>query len=90
MALSKTKQKGDLKKTMEEIRSLLVDATDESFHVVFKSDDYGSHICYYVERNEEDKSGLKHRLPQKVNGWRNIYMSCPNGYIKAFFSKGQR
>ena len=90
MALSKTKPKGDINEAIEEIKRLLVDATDEAFHVTPKSDDYGSHICYYVERTIEDVSGLKYRLSQKILGWRVVFMSCPNGYIKAFFDTKRR
>jgi hypothetical protein len=85
MALSKTKEKGDLKETIEKVKNLVVDCTDYHFHVKVESDDYGNHICYYVERDLDDKQTLKERLPSKVNGWRIVYVTCPNGYIKAFW-----
>ena len=37
MALSKTKPKGDINEAVEEIKKLLVDATDEAFHKLFQN-----------------------------------------------------
>ena len=79
--------KGDKAEVRKLLMDRAVDITNNQFAVVFGSDDCGTHVCLYVERNPDDTVGFTNRLDGKViMGWRVIYMNVPDGYLRVFFN----
>jgi len=72
-------------KILEELRSLIVDRTEEAFHIKVASDDCSSHLACYADRNEEDKSSWSESLPNTLHGWRVLTISVPHGFVETFF-----
>lgn len=63
------------------MKEFMVDRTESRFTVRQESDDSGSYLCVYVERDEEGSKTCD-LLPPKFEGWRVILVSTPYEYIK--------
>lgn len=63
------------------MKEFMVDRTESRFTVRQESDDSGSYLCVYVERDKEESKTCD-LLPPKFEGWRVILVSTPYEYIK--------
>lgn len=66
----------------EELTSIVVDITEQAFAIRKWNDDGGSMVEVWIEGGLQ---GIPNpRLPPQCRGWRVVWVSCPQGYIKAF------
>ena len=56
--------------------------TDTQFTAKVESDDGGSHLVAYIERNLDDSIPDKQDLPSKFLGWRLLVIHVHEGFIK--------
>jgi len=70
---------------LEKIKSVVVENTDEAFHIKMASDDCSSHIACYANRKEDGQSSWKNLLPNSIDGWRVLTIDVPHGYVETFF-----
>lgn len=66
---------------MNKLKSFVPDITDESFHISFENDDYGEHICVYIEKTADNKDSIKQEINTIIDGWRCVTILVPNEYI---------
>ena len=69
-------------KLVEELTPIIVDVTDNAFAIKKSSDDGGSLVEVWIEGGLQGTPNP--RLPPQCRGWRVVWVSCPQGYIKAF------
>tara|TARA_R100000458_G_C8254025_1_gene230418 strand:+ start:1081 stop:1350 length:270 start_codon:yes stop_codon:yes gene_type:complete len=67
---------------VEELTPIIVDVTDNAFAIKKSSDDGGSLVEIWIEGGLQGTPNP--RLPPQCRGWRVVWVSCPQGYIKAF------
>ena len=67
---------------VEELTPIIVDVTDNAFAIKKSSDDGGSLVEVWIEGGLQGTPNP--RLPPQCRGWRVVWVSCPQGYIKAF------
>jgi hypothetical protein len=66
----------------EELTSIVVDITEQAFAIRKWNDDGGSMVEVWIEGGLQ---GIPNpQLPPQCRGWRVVWVSCPQGYIKAF------
>ena len=66
---------------VQNLMAELPDYTDSRFFVKPTGDDGGSHLCVYIEREEDGSESCKD-LPQSYGGWRIVHVFTPHEYIK--------
>jgi len=79
--------KAPKKEVREALMAAAVDITDSHFTVAFESDDTGSHVVVYIERNPDGTKAFSESIAGKFMGWRVIHMNVPDGYIPVFFNE---
>ena len=75
-------EKAGRKEVVEELMRELVKVTDPPLAAKVESDDAGSHVVAYIERDLEDNIPDKIDLPEKFLGWRLLVIHVHEGYIK--------
>ena len=75
-------EKADKKEVVEALMRELVKVTDTPFTAKVESDDAGSHLVAYIERELDDSIPDKINLPEKFLGWRLLVIHVHEGYIK--------
>lgn len=83
--MGKKKEKKVDPQLLEKLNKIIVDSTDEAFHIKVASDDCSSHIACYADRKEDGKTSWKKLLPSSVDGWRVLTIDVPHGYVETFF-----
>ena len=67
---------------VEVLTPIVVDTTDNTFAIRKWSDDGGTVVEIWIEKGLQ---GIPNpHLPPQCRGWRVVWVSCPQGYIKAF------
>jgi hypothetical protein len=82
-------EKADKKEAIEGLMQELVKVTDTPFAAKAESDDAGSHLVAYIERNEDDSIPDKYDLPEKFLGWRLLVVHVHEGYIKYVMNRAK-
>ena len=77
-------KKAPFDEAKEEIKSLVIEATEGAFWIKKTSNDCGATIDVYAETDDTEVSPWATRLPALFMGWRVIMYRCPTGYIGAF------
>ncbi len=75
------KERADRKLTIEKLKEIMVELTETAFTVKVGSDDSGTHMCAYVER-DLDGNDVCERPPMILDGWRVVCVLVPDGYIR--------
>ena len=75
-------EKAEKKEAIEALMYELPKFTDTQFTVKAESDDAGSHLVAYIERNLDDSIPDKRDLPEKFLGWRLLVIHVHDGFIK--------
>ncbi len=75
-------EKADKKEAVAALMRELVKVTDTPFTAKAESDDAGSHLVAYIERDLEDNIPDKKDLPEKFLGWRLLVVHVHEGFIK--------
>tara|TARA_R110000824_G_scaffold161022_1_gene336157 strand:+ start:112 stop:396 length:285 start_codon:yes stop_codon:yes gene_type:complete len=79
----------DKKAAVDALMRELPKFTDTQFTAKVESDDAGSHLVAYIERNIDDTIPDKHDLPGKFLGWRLLVIHVHEGFIK-YVMNGKR
>lgn len=67
----------------EEIHEICISEIDEEYRVFLSSDDGGTHFVVWFEETIPEKA--KKLLSSPFKGWRLLKVSCPDGYLNAYF-----
>jgi hypothetical protein len=78
----KPKDKLTYDELIEVLTSIVVEVTDSAFAFRKWSDDGGALVEVWIEGGLQGTPNP--RLPPQCRGWRVVWVSCPQGYIKAF------
>ena len=75
-------EKAEKKEAIDALMRELVKVTDTPFTAKVESDDAGSHLVAYIERDLDDTIPDKRDLPEKFLGWRLLVIHVHEGFIK--------
>jgi len=75
-------EKAEKKEAVDALMRELVKVTDTPFTAKAESDDAGSHLVAYIERNLDHSIPDKIDLPEKFLGWRLLVIHVHEGFIK--------
>ena len=80
-------EKAGRKEVVDELMRELVNVTDTPFTAKVESDDAGSNVVAYIERDLQGNIPDKKDLPEKFLGWRLLVIHVHEGYIKHIMSR---